>query len=438
MHLSRYLKFFPYPADSEHTLLYSTKNSAMALIPQDICNHLQQGEIPEEYEKTLTELDMLVSDVETERNEVLTLLNEVNRLDAGLNVSIILGMACNFSCIYCYEGSMKEGQAMDNATVTQVVSFLQERYIARKKKKLRLDFYGGEPLLYIETIIDIAGPLKKHVENLGGEFHFSLVTNGSLLTRDRIKKLLPVGLFAAKVTVDGPADEHNRLRPFASGKPSFEIILNNIRDCNGLIKIGFGGNYTSENYTKVPELLDCLDQYDITPKTVGNVQFHPVMQTDDQFANPEFTGGCLSVDEPWLVDASIAIRREVLQRGFKTPKISPSPCMVDLEDAFVINYDGKLYKCVAMIGHEKYAAGDIQHGFNDYRQTYHLDHWQENTACRECEYLPLCFGGCRYMEFQRTGSMAKVECMRNYYESVLQETVQQDACFQPGPTEQVD
>jgi len=245
-----------------------------------------------------------------------------------------------------------------------------------------------------------------------------------------VTELLTAGLYAAKVTVDGPADEHNRLRPFASGKPSFETILTNIRDCCDLIKVGFGGNYTSENYTRISELLDSLDRYGLSPDNLSTVQFHPVMQTTDQYSNPEFTGGCLSVDEPWVAEGSVTVRREVLQRGYRVPKISPSPCMVDMEDAFVINHDGSLHKCVAMIGHPEFAVGDVWNGFIDYRRMYALEHWRNNSECRECEYLPLCFGGCRHMEFQRTGAMNNVECMRNFYDRVLEETVQQDAVFQ--------
>ncbi len=104
--------------------------------------------------------------------------------------------------------------------------------------------------------------------------------------------------------------------------------------------------------------------------------------------------------------------------------------MVDLDDALVIHYDGGIYKCVAMIGYSNYATGDIWNGINNYEQTYHLNHWQQNEECRECEYLPLCFGGCRHMELQRSGAMKKVDCMRGFWERVLEKTVQQDACYQ--------
>ena len=430
MLLSRFLKAFPYPDKPEYLLVYSIKNSAMALVLQKDYKRLQKGEILDEYSETLLELGMLVDNLEHERQEVFETLAEVNRLDSGLNVSVILGMACNFACQYCYEGSLKGSECLDDSTVEQLITFLKGRYISRKKDRLILDFYGGEPLLYSQKIKEIAIPLKEFVEEHGGKFRFSLVTNGSLLTRGIAEELLPAGLYGAKITVDGPPDEHNRLRPFKSGQPSFDAILKNIKGCHELVRIGFGGNYTEENYTKVSDLLDIVEkEWGLTPENFGNVQFHPVMQTMDQFSNREFLGGCCSSNEPWLAGASVSVREEVLRRGYRTPKLNMSPCMVDLEDAFVVNHDGSIYKCVAMIGHEGYEVGNIWKGINNYKEIYNLNHWQQYKECRECEYLPLCFGGCRYMEFQRSGNMLKVDCMRDYWENVLEETVQQDANY---------
>ena len=62
----------------------------------------------------------------------------------------------------------------------------------------------------------------------------------------------------------------------------------------------------------------------------------------------------------------------------------------------------------------------------DYRDQYHLDHWLKEETCRECTYLPLCFGGCRFMALQRNGHMGDVECMREFYDASLEHLVKQD------------
>jgi len=76
-----------------------------------------------------------------------------------------------------------------------------------------------------------------------------------------------------------------------------------------------------------------------------------------------------------------------------------------------------------LIGHETLQAGDIRDGTNDYRALYRVGRWQEEEKCRECEYLPLCFGGCRDMTRQRDGNFDGVECMKAFYDAVLEESV---------------
>jgi uncharacterized protein len=429
MHLSRYLKSWPFSEEPGLRLLYSTKNTAVILLPDEAYEKLLQGEVEPEYRETLTDIGMLVAEPHREQEEVFSMLEAMNRLDPVVNASVILGMGCNFDCVYCYEGSQKGDLVMNDATCDQVIAFIKERFISGAKQKLTLDFYGGEPLLYTRQLKYIAGPLQKFVEEEGGAFQCNMVTNGSLLTARNVEALLPLGLYSVKVTVDGPAAVHNVFRPFKSGASSFEIILENIKACCDLVKINIGGNYTAANYHEFPPLLDYLAGQGLTPDKLGSVQFHPVMRINDPYANPEFTGGCGSINEPWLVDASLMLREEIMRRGYKTDKLSPSPCMVDLDDAFVIHYDGTIYKCVSMIGHQKYCIGDVRTGVADYSVRYHADHWRKNKECADCLYLPLCFGGCRYLEFQRTGDMAKVDCQKEFLDAALERTIQQNVKY---------
>ena len=102
------------------------------------------------------------------------------------------------------------------------------------------------------------------------------------------------------------------------------------------------------------------------------------MQVSDRLSSPEFTGGCAAISEPWLTGASLYLQKEILHRGYQTHKITPSPCMVDVEDALVVNHDGGIFKCVSMIGHDEYKIGDIWNGVNNYARSYHLDHWQRH------------------------------------------------------------
>jgi uncharacterized protein len=427
MHLSHYLKIFPLPGQPDKRLLFSTRTGGLAMVSGEALAAIQDNSASPELTASLAKLSMVVDDPAREQKEMGGYLGKLNRLNPNLRAAVILGMACNFACVYCYEGSLKGAAAMSDATADQLVVFLLARFSAGKKKRLILDFYGGEPLLYVQRIKYLAERLKPAIEALGGVFEFTLVSNGSLLIPTVVEELVALGLQSIKVTIDGTAANHDRFRPFKDGHSSWSLIVENLLACRGLCVITLSGNYTAENHAIFPALLDALTERGFVPGDFASVQFYPVMQINDQFANPEFTGGCCTNDEPWIHAASLALRAEIMQRGYTFPKLYPSPCMVDIDDAFTVDHDGTIYKCVTLIGHRGLACGDIRHGMGeDWQQTWCLDHWKKEPQCSECAYLPLCFGGCRAMAFQRNGHMAQVDCQRSMFDAILEPMIQQD------------
>ena len=428
MPLSKYALIFSWPADPELRLIYSTRTGATALLPVETLADIKACCLDEESENTLKELDLLVDDPQAERDEAMKMLRQLNDFRRVISISVIVTMQCNFRCRYCYEGSQKGRNSMSRETVEQLVAFVKNQFTP-DIECLTLDFYGGEPLLAAERIEQIAGPLKDFIEGQGAVFEFTLVTNGSLLTPKMVQRLLPLGLKRAKVTIDGPPENHNFFRPYNSGQPSFDTILKNIKQTCGLIKIGVNGNYTRDNFRQFPALFDHLEAHNLGPKDLLRLTFAPVLQTEDEFS-AGFCGGCATVNEKWLGEAVPFLQEEIMAKGFKTDAISPTLCMVDVDNSCVIHYDGSLYKCVTMVGHKEYACGDIWNGIKDYSRQYHLNHWQKEEKCRECTYLPLCFGGCRYMAFQRDGHMANVDCQKEYFDATLESLVKQDIRYQ--------
>jgi len=432
MPLSHYIKLFPWPENSEQTLAYSTRRGSYALLPGQLVTALQQGqEVPPDTLGLLERLNFVTPDPSQEKEDIFSFNQRLNRLSTVLSLAVIVNMECNFQCRYCYEGTQKDKLYMTDRTAAQVLAFINAQ-TGPQIKKVILDFYGGEPLLSSKRIISLAAALRPVLQVRGVTLELTLVTNGSLLTPWVVNDLLPWGLTSCKVTLDGPARNHNLFRPFKNGVPSYDLIVRNIKECCELMRIGIGGNFTRDNYQLFPLLLDDLEKQGLTPDKLAMVKFDPVLQTTDRYANLTFCGGCASIEETWLAEASLLLREEILKRGYHTPKISPTTCMVDMENSLTIHYDGTLFKCLSMIGHKEYACGDIWSGMKDYRQQYHLDHWQKEQKCRECVYLPLCFGGCRFMAFQRDGHMAGVDCRKAFLDATLQAMLLQDLRYRYG------
>jgi len=428
MQLSHYLKVYPYEEKPGHLLLYSTRNASLILLKEDTYHKIEKGSLSPPDEAMLKKLGMVVEDREKEKEAALSLMDEFNETNPELQLVVVLNLDCNFACLYCYEGEMKGHLYMSAETADLLVDFIRKRF-TDNKKSLFIDFYGGEPLLSLGLIKSISQTLKPFVESRGASYHFTLVTNGSLFKRKVAEELVPLGLESIKTTIDGPAEVHNKYRPYKSGAKSFDTIIENIKETCDLTKIGIGGNFDETNYEKFPLLLDYLLKEGLTPDKILAVKFDPVIKYLEGRASPvDYKGGCMSINEPWIIKAAALLREEIMKRGYKTPKMAPIFCMVENRDAYVVNFDGVLYKCPAFIGQEEFAVGDLKTGIKDYTDSYKLGIWK-NEECAECEYLPFCFGGCRYMSLVRDGSVDILDCKRDFLDESLETMVKQDVTY---------
>ena len=103
-------------------------------------------------------------------------------------LDITLGYQCNFRCKYCFEQKSsiaytktEYSEKVFNRTIEYIDYLLNN--VFNKHDKLCITFYGGEPLLYIDTILKYTTTLK------GKIYKYNIVTNGYLVDK-YIDKLL--------------------------------------------------------------------------------------------------------------------------------------------------------------------------------------------------------------------------------------------------------
>jgi len=429
MLLSRYLKILQCSDQPGNYLLYSTRTAATVLVDEAILLAAQKGTLTQEEEASMARLGIIVKDQNEERAMMRDILAKVNAQRTAFNGIVVLNLDCNLDCPYCYEDNFRGQRYMSTATADLLVKTIQRDQI-KHRRDITLSFYGGEPLLSIPLIKTISEKLKQTSEKEGTGFHFSLITNGTLLSRRVAEELLPLGFSGAKFTIDGPRHIHDQSRPFVSGKGSFDIIVNNIKEVCDLVPLQLGGNFTRHNYRDFPLLLDHLLDIGINPEKLDAVLFTPVIPKAGNIPMPDFDSCCVCDYEPWLAEASLFLRKETLRRGFKAPKPRLTACMVEFDNDLVINYDGSLYKCPAFIAYDTLRIGTLADGINDYRASHNMDVWKKEE-CLDCSYLPLCFGGCRQMTLLRNGRISEVDCRKNLYDTTLEQIIKQDLKYQP-------
>ncbi len=141
---------------------------------------------------------------------------------------------CNLSCQYCYEfGEDKvatpEGKKkfMDFETAKQSVQFLLAESAGRGG--IHITFFGGETLMNFPLLKQVVTYATDEAAKQGRSIDFSLTTNATLLT-PTIIGFLSDNNIGVTVSMDGPAELHDKLRVFANGKGSYDIIAPRVRE----------------------------------------------------------------------------------------------------------------------------------------------------------------------------------------------------------------
>jgi uncharacterized protein len=432
MQLSHYLKIWPFEERPGYLLFYSARKTSSVLLKKEVLDSIAKGDLPPSDSDTLKRLGVIVDDVAAEKESMYAFLDTLNKKNPCLNLTVVLNLDCNFDCTYCYEGDMKGKLYMTEETGELIVEFARSRF-TEKIKSVNIDFYGGEPLLSKGLIKSISKEMKSFTESRGAEYTFTLVTNGSLFKKSVAEELAGLGLKSIKTTLDGPPAVHDKCRPFKSGAGSFEGIVKNIKETWDVVKIGIGGNYQKDNYAQFPQLFDYLEREGLGPEKIAAVKFDPVMGRPEGDRGPaDYVEGCMSINDQWLMKASAFLREETLRRGYFTPKFLPLPCQIEVSDYYIVHFDGSVYKCPAFIGRPEFAIGDLKSGIADYSTSHKLGIWK-NSECMGCEYLPLCYGGCRYQAYVRDGNIGRVDCKRPYLDATLETMIKQDARYRKPP-----
>lgn len=144
--------------------------------------------------------------------------------------SIILGFTekCNLRCSYCcYSGIYKNrrvhsARSMECSDIDSIYEFIDNTI--KKQDHIKIFFYGGEPLLTYDTV---RYAVDKGRQLWGEEVTFTLSTNGTTLSEDKIEWLIENQIELA-ISIDGPERFHDRNRKYASGEGSFKAISDNL------------------------------------------------------------------------------------------------------------------------------------------------------------------------------------------------------------------
>ena len=292
---------------------------------------------------------------------------------------------CNARCFYCFEQGAKVSN-MTEQTAHDVADFIERK----GAPKIKIQWFGGEPLVNIKAIDTISNDLA--AKNI--DFSSIMVSNGYLLDEEVIKKAVELWkLERIQITLDGTEEIYNKIKDYVYKNVSspFIRVLNNIEHAlKAGIQINIRLNMDEHN---------SVDLFDLSKLLVekfskyNNCYIYVVRLFEDtcsKIKNREVN------DRHKLIKCSIALQ-EYINSNMPKPTYdklgdsieNPNSCMACSDNAVMIVPDGHLGKCEHFVDSDFY--GSI---YSDESDLQKIAKYKERETiipeCDDCELRTLC------------------------------------------------
>lgn len=332
---------------------------------------------------------------------------------APSTLKIQLGLRCNYSCSYC-----SQSNEIESATVTRTADadeFLAslDRWLAGKPAEI--EFWGGEPFLYLAKLKRLVPELRRRFP----EARFLIISNGSLIDEEIIEFIERHDIVVA-VSHDGPGQHLRGPDPFDD--PERARWLRELWRRRGpLGKMSFNVVLSAAN-------CDVRETHAWFVRTVGDpgVALHTegvvsVYDSDTLAGSGRFDKRAYATLHRSIVDAfgkdeakaysEIFIKAGDFVDSLYTRRPSSAlgqKCGMDRADQLAVDLSGQVMTC-------QNTGAKGQHGIGSVAdlEGVRLDtawHWSHRECCNHCPVLQLCKGSCMYLE----GDLFAQSCENEY------------------------
>lgn len=313
-----------------------------------------------------------------------------------MHLFVILTSSCNLKCLYCYGKCCEDISTSFNFevdySIPDKVSYSIDllKTFCSKARVGNLIFYGGEPLLSVDKMLEIMG-------NVEAE-RFMLQTNGLLL--DRIEPKYLRKLHTILVSIDG----EEALTDFYRGKGVYKRVIENVESIR---EKGFEGEVIARMTISQQSGIESSVKHLLLE--CGGIFDSVHWQLDAQFwqsgFNPEaytrwieesYGPGLLRLIHLWADQIAtgrvlriypfLGVMETLLQGGEAGLRCGSGWAQ------YTIQTDGTIVPCPSMVGLKAYYLGNIR----DTDPSTLPTSVKLNPPCSTCDTLSICGGRCLY------------------------------------------
>jgi uncharacterized protein len=336
---------------------------------------------------------------------------------------LIMATDCNLRCKYCFAGGGNYNlsrKKMEKYIAEKAVDFLIHN--SGRIKNLSLSFFGGEPLLNYQGIIDTVAYAKQNENKYNKKFGFSITTNATLLNSD-LMKFLVKNDFGIIISLDGPKEVNDLNRVFPDSSGTYDVIVNKINEFITKYpemkkRITVRGTYTIQT----PDISTSLfhlrnmgfESISLEAATTGNKKFdinneniEKVIEEYDKVADL-YLESLKNGNE----FSFFHLEKMFFQVANGTQKITQ--CGAGL-GYLAVDPEGKLYPCHRLVGDSRYVMGNVVEGSinKKVRDMFKDSNVNNKADCSKCWAKYICGGGCHATAIQYNNDIQKpykIEC----------------------------
>ena len=319
-------------------------------------------------------------------------------------LKISLGLSCNYECEYCSQRFVPRADETNPGDVDAFIAGLDDWVTTAPE---RVEFWGGEPLVYIKTLRPLAEAIRAKYPSAA----LSVITNGSLLNAETNDWLDQMG-FSVGISHDGPGqhvrgpdplqdpdkragimDLYARLAP--QGRISFNAMVNRSNASRAAIQ-RFFVELTGDPKVQIGEgsFVDAYDEGGIAQSLQAdelhafrNLAFHEVR-----------TGQAANVQAVRNKTASFI---NSIRTGRPASSLGQK-CGMDKAENIAVDLRGNVLTC------QNVSAASIAPNGEAHRIGHVSDlaavklntstHWSKRKDCPSCPMLQICQGSCMFLE----------------------------------------
>ncbi len=324
---------------------------------------------------------------------------------------------CNLRCRYCFAGTGDFGTGkrmmLTEETGRKAIDWLIE--VSGPRHNLDIDFFGGEPLINWQVVIALTHYAEEAGSRAGKNIRLTITTNALTLDAEKTA-FINEHMKNCVLSIDGRPEVHDRMRPDAGGKGSYERVMSSIRKFvaeRGNKEYYARGTFTRHNLDFADDVMHLAEQ------GIDQISLEPVVASD----------GCgyelRREDVPAILAEYERLALKLAKSREQGRAFNFFHFMIDTEhgpcaykrlkgcgvgsEYCAVTPDGDIYPCHQFVGQEEFCLGNVHSEPVELEPNISAAFAElivpNKPECQKCWSRYFCSGGCAANAYAATGNI---------------------------------